>query len=195
MEGEQRRTGGDGSGLIPAGNILPDSLVIPTGIGLELKKREEIRLFLKKYKEIKRKSEDKTLYTCEKCDAKNLSLEQMKSHVTSVLHRNNHKQKLSAQLEQEWKEMKKKGGGSTATYYLCTPCGFTSDSLLETKTHIQEESHRRRTVNYCHVCSMFSNNREEFKEHRFSTAHCNNMKDLSGGHVLGPWSVGGGRGG
>ena len=167
----------------------------PEHVGSKLKKREEIRLFLKKYKEIKRKSEDKRLYTCEKCDAKNLSLEQMKSHVTSVLHRNNHKQKLSAQLEQEWKEMKKKGGGSTAAYYLCTPCGFTSDSLLETKTHIQEESHRRRTVNYCHVCSMFSNNREEFKEHRFSTAHCNNMKDLSGGHVPGPGSVGGGRGG
>ena len=109
----------------------------------------EETLFLNEYKEIKALSlNGKRLYSCEKCRAPRLPLEKIKKHVTSILHKNNHKQQNnSAQLDQECKEMMKKGRVSVS--YLCTPCGFTSDSVIATKNHIQEENHKKKTGNYC----------------------------------------------
>jgi len=72
--------------------------------------------------------------------------------------------------------MMKKGRVSVS--YLCTPCGFTSDSVIATKNHIQEENHKKKTGNYCHACKMFSNNRAKFQEHRFSIAHKRKMEEL-----------------
>ena len=142
--------------------------------------REEVeeKLFLNEYKEIKPFIlNGKRLYSCEKCKALKLPLDKIKKHVTSILHKNNHKQKTnSAQLDQECKEMKKKGRVSVS--YLCTPCGFTSDSVIATKNHIEEEAHKKKTVNYCHACKQFSNNRAKFQEHRFSIAHKRKMEEL-----------------
>merc|ERR1719219_698678 len=142
--------------------------------------REEAEeaLFLNEYKEIKTSVYNgKKIYTCEKCKAMRLPLEHAKKHVLSVILKNNHKMgENSAQLDQECKEMMKKGRVSTS--YLCTPCGFTSDSVISTKSHIQEETHKKRTVNYCHACKQFSNNRAKFQEHRFSIAHKRKMEEL-----------------
>ena len=138
----------------------------------------EETLFLNEFKEILALTVNgKRVYTCEKCRATKLPLDKINKHVNSILHKNNHKQQNnSAQLDQECKEMKKKGRVSVS--YLCTPCGFTSDSVIATKSHIQEETHKKRTVNYCHACKMFSNNRAKFQEHRFSIAHKRKMEEL-----------------
>ena len=68
--------------------------------------------------------------------------------------------------------------GRVSISYLCTPCGFTSDSVISTKNHIQEETHKKRTVNYCHACKMFTASRSKFTEHRFSIAHKRKMEEL-----------------
>lgn len=142
--------------------------------------REEAEeaLFLNEFKEIKSSVVNgKKIYTCEKCKAMRLPMEHAKKHVLSLVHRNNHKQGENfAQLDQECKEMKKKGRVSTS--YFCTPCGFTSDSVIATKNHIVEADHKKRTVNYCHACKLFSANRAKYQEHRFSIAHKRKMQEL-----------------
>ena len=132
---------------------------------------------MNEYKEIKPVIHNgRKMYTCEKCRAFKLPIGPMQKHVLSLVHKNNHKQGDVAQLDQECKEMKKKGRVSTS--YLCTPCGFTSDSVIATKNHIMEEAHKKRTVNYCHACKAFSNNRAKYQEHRFSIAHKRKMEEL-----------------
>ena len=141
--------------------------------------REEAEeaLFLNEFKEIKALvHKGRRVYTCEKCRANMLPLVPMKKHVLSILHKNNFKFVDSSQLDQECKEMKKRGRNSIS--YFCTPCGFTSDSVISTKNHIQETDHKKRTVNYCHACKMFSNNKGKFTEHRFSIAHKRTMEQL-----------------
>ena len=142
--------------------------------------REEAEeaLFLNEFKEIKAGVfRGRRVYTCEKCKANNLPLEPMKKHTMSLMHKSNHKMgDNSAQLDQECKEMKKKGRNSIS--YFCTPCGFTSDSVISTKNHIQEADHKKRTVNYCHACKLFSNSKGKFTEHRFSIAHKRTMEQL-----------------
>ena len=148
--------------------------------GNKLVSREEAEeaLFLNEYKEITPEVfKGRRVYTCKKCKADKLPLEPMKKHVMSVVHKNNHKLGDNfAQLDQECKEMKKKGRNSIS--YLCTPCGFTSDSVISTKNHIQEPDHKKRTVNYCHACKLFSSSKGKFTEHRFSIAHKRIMADL-----------------
>ena len=143
------------------------------------REESEEALFLNEFKEIKPEThKGRRVYTCEKCrGADKLPLAPMKKHVMSINHKNNFKQKVNdAQLDQECKEMKKKGRNSIS--YLCTPCGFTSDSVISTKAHIQEADHIKRTGNYCHACKMFSANKGKFTEHRFSIAHKRKMADL-----------------
>ena len=142
--------------------------------------REEAEeaLFLNEYKEIITVIVNgKTLYTCEKCKALKLPMQIVKRHVLSVTHKNNHKvMENFAALDQECKEMMKRG--RVGVSYFCTPCGFTSDAVIPTKNHLREANHKKRTVNYCHACKIFSNNRAKFQEHRFSIAHKRKMEEL-----------------
>ena len=68
-------------------------------------------------------------YSCERCRAMKLPLHVIQKHVASLVHKKNFKDtEDAAVLEQECKEMKKRGRVTTS--YLCTPCGFTSDSII-----------------------------------------------------------------
>ena len=138
----------------------------------------EEALFLNEFKEIKPGVfKGRRVFSCEKCRANNLPIEPMKKHVMSLIHKKNHKTSDNfAEIDQECKEMKKKGRNSIS--YLCTPCGFTSDSVIATKNHIREEGHRKRCTNYCHACKQFSANKGKFTEHRFSIAHKRIMAEL-----------------
>ena len=68
--------------------------------------------------------------------------------------------------------------GCDSNSYFSTACGYTSDSVIHTKSHIQEENHKNKTINYCHVCKLFCANKEKFTEHRFSNAHKRAMAGL-----------------
>ena len=141
--------------------------------------REEAEeaLFLNEFKEIKAEVfKGRRVYTCEKCKATKLPMAPMKKHVVSIVHKQKHKSNDDAQLNQECQEMKKIGRNSIS--YFCTPCGFTSDSVIPTKTHIQEENHKKRTMNYCHACKLFCANKAKFTEHRFSIAHKRTMAEI-----------------
>jgi len=106
-----------------------------------------------------------------------LPLHIIQKHVNSLVHKKNFRDSEdAAMLEQECKEMKKKG--RVTTTYFCTPCGFTSDSIISTKRHLVEPDHKKRTVNYCHACKTFSANRGKHQEHRFSIAHKRTMTEL-----------------
>merc|ERR1712012_1314397 len=117
------------------------------------------------------------VYTCEKCNANKLPMKVIVKHINSTLHKKNFRDtEDAAMLEQECKEMKKKGRRTTT--YFCTPCGFTSDSIISTKRHLLEAAHKKRTMNYCHACKSFSTNRGKHGEHRFSIAHKRTMEEL-----------------
>lgn len=142
--------------------------------------REEAEeaLFLNQNKEIKDEIiNGRKMYSCEKCRAMKLPLPVIQKHVNSLVHKKNFRDtEDAAMLEQECKEMKKKG--RVTTTYFCTPCGFTSDSIISTKHHLVESDHKKRTVNYCHACKTFSANRGKHQEHRFSIAHKRTMTEL-----------------
>ena len=146
--------------------------------------REEAEeaLFLNQNKEIKDevikiRGVMTKVYTCEKCNANKLPMKVILKHINSTLHKKNFRDtEDAAMLEQECKEMKKKGRRTTT--YFCTPCGFTSDSIISTKHHLIEAAHKKRTMNYCHACKSFSTNRGKHQEHRFSIAHKRTMAEL-----------------
>ena len=146
--------------------------------------REEAEeaLFLNQNKEIKDevikiRGVMTKVYTCEKCNANKLPMKVIVKHINSTLHKKNFRDtEDAAMLEQECKEMKKKGRRTTT--YFCTPCGFTSDSIISTKHHLIEAAHKKRTMNYCHACKSFSTNRGKHQEHRFSIAHKRTMEEL-----------------
>jgi hypothetical protein len=142
--------------------------------------REEAEeaLFLNQNKEIKDiVINDKKFYSCEKCRAMKLPLHVIQKHVSSLVHKKNFRDTDdAAMLEQECKEMKMKGKRTTT--YFCTPCGFTSDSIISTKHHLIEATHKKRCMNYCHACKTFSANRGKHQEHRFSIAHKRTMTEL-----------------
>ena len=146
--------------------------------------REEAEeaLFLNQNKEIKDevikiRGVMTKVYTCEKCNANKLPMKVILKHISSTTHKKNFRDtEDAAMLEQECKEMKKKGRRTTT--YFCTPCGFTSDSIISTKHHLIEAAHKKRTMNYCHACKSFSTNRGKHQEHRFSIAHKRTMEEL-----------------
>ena len=97
---------------------------------------------------------EERVFTCEECQANKLTLDSIKEQLMSFCHKNNHKHKDSTKLNKECHEMSQKIGHNSSSYF-CTPCGYSSEFVIHTKSHIQEENHKKRTMNYCHAyCSV-----------------------------------------
>ena len=110
---------------------------------------------MNEFKEIKTKElKSRRVFTCEERQANKLTLDSIKEQLMSFGHKNNHKHKDSTKLNQECHEMSQKIGHNSISYFF-TPCGYSSDSVIHTKSHIQEENHKKRTMNYCYAyCSV-----------------------------------------
>lgn len=112
----------------------------------------------------------KNLFFCSQCDAKRMPFHIVKKHIVSQAHKSKATNNLdSPLLDLECKEMRKVG--RTGITYLCNPCAFVSDSIIQMKVHLREEDHVKRTVQFCHVCKEFMRSKSALSDHRFSIAH------------------------